>query len=145
MNIWMRGRTTGITLHRKVPCTGRRCLWEKENTYKCWQRQKLWVIFWDSAEMAQFLLSTCSLSRRIKNFLLFPKLVVIKCHISRGVDILVRMTGIVFIILKDSAVMSDFIYLFIYCTSIVVFKCPYISNTYWNSPIRINKWLIYTV
>lgn len=66
--------------------------------------------------MAQFLLSTCSLSRRIKNFLLFPKMVVIKCHISRGVDILVRMTGIVFIILKDSAVMSDFIYLlYIYC------------------------------
>lgn len=63
--------------------------------------------------MAQFLLSTCSLSRRIKNFLLFPKMVVIKCHISRGVDILVRMTGIVFIILKDSAVMSDLIYLFI--------------------------------
>lgn len=63
--------------------------------------------------MAQFLLSTCSLSRRIKNFLLFPKLVVIKCHISWGIDILVRMTGIVFIILKDSAVMSDLIYLFI--------------------------------
>lgn len=40
-------------------------------------------------------------------------MVVIKCHISRGVDILVRMTGIVFIILKDSAVMSDLIYLFI--------------------------------